>query len=252
MASFPAYRGPPGSAPASSPRTGRPTRSAAEEPVRLLAADAALAATIDQRLLPKLRETLTVPSVSVRPGRWSPTSLPVHPLGFLVLDGLLIRQVQLVSHRSCELLSSGDLFYPSQDHSHSALNAVVRWRVLTRTTLAVLDHDFTAWVQRVPSLHAALMDRSLGRVSALALILAMAREPRLEVRLLSLLRYLVDKIGTPTHDGSLVDVRVSQETLGEMMAASRARTCSALRCLEERAIIERRGRGRILIRAEHC
>lgn len=222
-------------------------------PIRLLAEDPDLGAGVDPRLLPRLREVVTVPSLATPAGPWIPPcpKRPTDVSGLLVVEGLLARRLFVNDHCASELLTPGDLLRPWQAEGGSAvLGEESEWHVLRPVRLAVLEQTFASWVQRLPSLHVALLARALKRSRSLAVTLAIAGEPRLETRLLMLLWHLAEKLGSRTSEGALFELPLTQQILGELVAASRARTSSALQRLESNGLIERRGRRGMLLLAK--
>ena len=78
-------------------------------------------------------------------------SRSVDHLGFLVLDGLVGRRVQVPERgRSLELLGRGDLFRPWQDDSASFSRQ--SWTVLEPASIAVLDQPLAARAEQAPQL----------------------------------------------------------------------------------------------------
>src|SRR3954470_2737823 len=66
--------------------------------------------------------------------------IPADAFGVLVLDGLLMRRVEMVGRASGELLGAGDLLRPWQDDGPSStMPAETYWRALRPTRLALLD-----------------------------------------------------------------------------------------------------------------
>jgi CRP/FNR family cyclic AMP-dependent transcriptional regulator len=72
-----------------------------------------------------------------------------HHRGFLIADGLITREVEVLGRRCVELIGAGDVIRPwSWDDEGSHVQAEVGWVVLEPSRLAALDHQ----VGRGPSL----------------------------------------------------------------------------------------------------
>src|SRR4051794_41959587 len=75
----------------------------------------------------------------------------VHHRGFLIFEGLLSREVEVLGRRCCELLGPGDVIRPWQwnpDGSH--VQAEIGWDVLEPARPAVLDHALIHRARPVP------------------------------------------------------------------------------------------------------
>ena len=220
-------------------------RDVAINVVRVLDEDPGLASSLDDGDRAIAAQHLVAAEFRIPRGPWHPD----HPLGqstadlgFLVLDGLLVRETVIGRHTTAELLGSGDLLRP-WDHSEDAPDAPIdahnAWRVLQPTRLAVLDARFAALCSRLPSITAELLSRTLRRSRLLGLLLALSAMPRLDARLLALLWHLADRWGTVGPDGTHVPLRLTHATLAQLVGAQRPSVTSALRTLEERGLLRR-------------
>ena len=69
----------------------------------------------------------------------------VHHRGFLLVEGLLSREVDVLGRRCVELIGHGDVLRPWQwDEEGSHVRAEIGWQVLEPSRLAVLDHRLVA------------------------------------------------------------------------------------------------------------
>jgi CRP/FNR family transcriptional regulator, cyclic AMP receptor protein len=172
-------------------------------------------------------------------------------LGFLVLDGVLTRRVVLGGRRSVELLGAGDMVCAwRQDSEYVSVPFKEAWTPLRTTRVAVLDRQFELAVVRWPGVLAELMGRAAQRFSSLALRLAIAQLPRLESRLLALLWHLADRWGTVGPHGVGLPLRLSHETLGDLVCAQRASVTLALKHLAESGRVTRAPGGRFTLHGE--
>lgn len=166
-------------------------------------------------------------------------------LGFLVLEGLLSREVRVGRHACAELLGPGDVLRPWDENEGGG--APVRhesaWRVLQAARLAVLDARFASLAGRFPPIVSELMSRTLRRSRDLAVLLAIAGMPRLDARLLAALWHLADRWGHVGPEGTLLPVRLTHETLAGLVGAQRPSVTTALRTLERLGALQRDARG---------
>ena len=81
---------------------------------RLLEADPDLARNLPPEALKELRPTLVADVLELPAGEWTPahTEPQRGHLGYLLLDGLILRRTAINGSRSGELISRGDLMRP--------------------------------------------------------------------------------------------------------------------------------------------
>ena len=168
--------------------------------------------------------------------------------GLLIIEGLLLRRVGRDGRFGAELLAPGDIVRPWQhDGESTTVPFETTWRVPTRTRLAVLD---LPWVRRMapyPEVGAALVGRALERSQRLAVNMAIAQHPRLEVRLEVLLWHLAERLGRVCPDGVHLPLPLTHETLGNLIAARRPSVSAALGALAERGVVNRDEDGWVLL-----
>ena len=189
--------------------------------------------------------------VTLYPGELEPPVVPADDvdLGFLVLEGLLINRLEFAGRRAVELIGPGDLIRPWRPGAvDDSLPGRPSWKVCQTTRLAKLDRAFERDAARWPRLHAALLDRLDARMTGLALQLALAQMPRLELRLLCLFWHLADRWGRVDAHGVVVSLRISQATLADLVSARRPSVSHALAGLREQGTLVREAPGRWLLR----
>jgi CRP-like cAMP-binding protein len=168
--------------------------------------------------------------------------------GLLVLTGFLVRRVGRGGRFGAELLGPGDLLRPWQTIGATASAPFEpSWTVAAPTELAVLDAAFVARAAPWPSVAVALVDRAMERSRHLALTMAAVQQPRVERRLEALFWQLADRWGRIGPDGVVVDVPLTHELLGELVAARRPSVTTALSALAASGRVERDA-GRWLLR----
>ena len=216
--------------------------------VHVLAEDRRLGAHLPPDDLAAATQHLVAAELRLREGPWRPDgALGDAPgdLGFLVVEGLLSRDVRVGRHGCAELLGPADVLRPwDVDEGPAApLRHESAWRVLQPARLAVLDARFAAIAGRFPPVVAELMSRTLRRSRHLTVLLAIAGMPRLDARLLAALWHLADRWGRVGPDGTLLPVRLTHETLAGLVGAQRPSVTTALRALERHGSLRRDGAG---------
>jgi CRP/FNR family transcriptional regulator, cyclic AMP receptor protein len=175
----------------------------------------------------------------VEPGPWRPPeAVAADAIGFLVLSGLLIRQLEIGDRLSVELLGDGDVLRPWEAASDLADSPRVSWRVLAPARLAMLDGEFTRQLAAYPELLTALFERSARRSGYLATNMGIASHTRVDVRLHMLLWQLAGRWGRVTPEGVVVPIRLTHAVLADLVAARRPTVTSALSELTSRGVIE--------------
>lgn len=220
--------------------------------VPVLDVDLDLAGTLSGADLELARREAIAPAMRIPRGPWSRAELSglgAGNLGALVVEGLLMRSLTVAGRTTTELLGVGDLLRPGDlEVGFPPVSSRTAWTVLAPVTLALLDRGFTQVVGRYPELLEAITRRTVGRSRALSLQLALGQVPRVDGRLLLLLWMLADRWGRVSADGVLLPLRLTHETLSELVAARRPSVTTALRHLTELGLVERRADGWLLSR----
>jgi CRP/FNR family transcriptional regulator, cyclic AMP receptor protein len=223
--------------------------------VRLFDADPDLAESLSPDALAFARRYVRAEVGVLDPGRWMPSDdVPDRGacFGLLVLDGALVRAVAIGKRRSVELIGAGDLVRPGQDEPdvYASVAPTSEWRVLARTRVAILDDDLISGVAGLPGVLCELAGRGVQRTRALALRLAIVSVPNLETRLWLALWHLADRWGKREREGVVIDLRLSQGLLGDLVGARRTSINAAMRRLQERGSVAPRSEGRWVLIGE--
>ncbi len=189
------------------------------------------------------RETLTrVRRLS--PGVWDVVAAEepdAHHRGFLLIDGLISREVEVLGRRCVELLGAGDVIRPwSWDDEGSHVKAEVGWVVLEPARLALLDHRLVVRMTPWPQLGLELFNRGTRRAHALAVSLAIAHHQRVDDRLLLTLWHVAERWGRVLPDGIAVPLPLSHQRLADLVGAHRPAVTSAMGALQRRGMLSRR------------
>jgi CRP-like cAMP-binding protein len=212
--------------------------------VPILEEDRELATSIPGAQRDAFRNLLRANVVRLHSGAWEPASAPLErsgSLGLLVLDGLLIRSVEVLGRSGAELLGPGDLLRPWELDSDEYASVRTRsaWTIATPARVALLGRRHAAIVGRSPELTAAVVGRALRRSRFLAPLLALARIRQLRVRVHAALWLLAERWGRVTPQGVLLDIPLTHATLGELVGASRPSITSAVVDLRELGLVDR-------------
>jgi DNA-binding transcriptional ArsR family regulator len=169
-------------------------------------------------------------------------------LGLFVLDGLLIRRVEVGKRPACELFGPTDLIRPwDTDGEYDPLPISVDWLVLKRTRLAVLDTAFVLRVARWPTITSRLVSRVAQRARYLTLTQAVTHLPRAYVRLLILFWLLAERWGTVGTQGVYVTLPLTHEVLAMLIGAHRPTVTIALQRLTRAGFLIRERSDRWLL-----
>ena len=231
-------------------------RVLAAEPVRqwvaLLDADRSLAAAVAPATLAAARPACLACAEWLDPGAWQPPDDIGGPggLGLLVLEGFLVRHVDVVGRPATELLGAGDLLRPWQPDRTAPFSSGARWHVLEPCRVALLDERVCAVIGRWPDLVAALVGRALARSREQAIALAVGQIPSMRLRLLVVLWHVAERWGEPHDEGTLIPVRLTHELLANLTSGQRPSVSHALSALRARGLVERTTDGRLVLHGE--
>ena len=214
------------------------------EPISIVDADPELGDLLDVAERERARrETLTrVRRLSA--GAWNAAAAvepDAHHRGFLIVDGLISREVEVLGRRCVELIGAGDVIRPwSWDEDGSHVQAEVGWVVLEPARLAVLDHRLVVRMTPWPQLGLELFNRGARRAHALAVSLAIAHHQRVDDRLLLTLWHLAERWGKVLPDGIAVPLPLSHQRLADLVGARRPAVTSAMGELSRSGAVSRR------------
>jgi hypothetical protein len=215
--------------------------------ISLLDADPDFADGLDDATVERARAAARTRVQRLSPGAWDARAAMEperHHRGFLIVDGLLARQVDVLGRRCCELLSHGDVMRPWQwDPEGSHVQAEVGWEVLEPTRLAVLDHALIQRLAPFPQLGAELFARGIRRAHALAVALAISHHQRVDERLHLTLWHLAERWGRVTPDGIVLPLPLSHQRLADLVGAHRPSVTTAMGDLVREGAVSRRDDG---------
>lgn len=227
-----------------------PSRSVARRwsagPVRVFDHDPDLLETLDPATAAAVREVGLAPSLVVDRGRWHPPSGAVgeQTVGLLVLEGVLTRCVEVDGIACPELLGEGDLLQPWADVGREH---PVHWRVLERTTFAVLDRRFVEVVRRWPGIVSTLLGRTVLRSEWMAVQMTIPQLRRADERLRLLFRHLTGRWGRVTSAGIVLTLPLSNQLISEIVCLRRPTVSTTMTRMAQDGEIVRQPGGRFLL-----
>lgn len=168
-------------------------------------------------------------------------------VAFVIVDGLLARELSLRDRCMVELLGQGDVLRPSLVAEPPRLGAQTQVTAVTDLVLLVLGQAFLRAAARWPNLLRGLQHRLECQHENLAIQGLIAHQASAEHRLLLMLRHLADRWGYVTPEGTVLPWPLSHEILGQLTAARRPTVTIALRRLEADGHVHRREDGSWLL-----
>jgi CRP-like cAMP-binding protein len=163
------------------------------------------------------------------------------PLGYLIVSGLLMREVTVAGRPSCELLGAGDVIRPWTRDPIELLPRTVSWIVVETTTLAELGPALARRLGAWPEVVELLIDRSIARTEAIALQRAISSHVRVDVRLLAFLWHLAERWGVVTPGAVRIACPLTHATLARMVGARRPTVTTGLQRLMRLGYLRRDG-----------
>ena len=215
--------------------------------ISIVDADPDLGDLLDGRELERARHEALTAVQRLSPGEWDAGAAhepAIHHRGFLIIDGLLSRTVNVLGRHCVELVGQGDVMRPwSWDDEGSHVRAEVGWSVLEPTRLAVLDHDLVLRIVPWPQLGLELFNRGTRRAHHLAVALAIAHHQRVDDRLLLTLWHLAERWGRVHRDGVVVPLPLGHQRLADLVGAQRQSVTTAFGELKRAGAVSRRENG---------
>ena len=210
--------------------------------IRILECDPELGLRVPAAEITRAREALVAPAASFDRGVWEPPhEIGAGHLGYLMVEGLLAKDVILAGTTCTELLGPGDLLHPEATLGDETLVRYrVLWHVLEPARLAVLDENVARSLGEWPPVMRTLLERALKRTLRVSLHAALLELSPVETRLLVLFWLLAERWGRVTPDGVALRLRLSHKVLGQLVGCQRASVTTALRHVEEGGMVARR------------
>jgi CRP/FNR family transcriptional regulator, cyclic AMP receptor protein len=216
---------------------------AGSELISIIEADPDLEGLLDPAERERARREAVTRVLRLSAGEWRAAEAlerDVHHRGFLVIDGLLSREVEVLGRRCVELIGDADVLRPwGWDPAGSHVNAEVEWIVLEPTRMAVLDHALVSRMNPWPQLGLELFARGTRRAHWLAVALAISHHPRVDDRLLLTLWQVAERWGRVRPDGISIRLPLSHERLASLVGAHRPAVTTAMGELTRAGLVSR-------------
>jgi CRP/FNR family transcriptional regulator, cyclic AMP receptor protein len=236
----------------------RPTREDAHVPasvrpsrVSIIDADPELAELLSASEREVARREAVTRALRLPAGPWDSAAAAepgVHHRGFLLVDGLLTREVEVLGRRCVELLGEGDVLRPwTWDGEGSHVHAEVAWAVLEPARLAILDEALVQRIAPWPQLGVELYNRGTRRAHTLAVCLAISHHQRVDDRLRLTLWHLAERWGRVTADGIVIPLSLPHQRLADLVGAHRPSVTTAMGELTRAGALSRREDGTWLL-----
>jgi hypothetical protein len=210
----------------------------------VLEADPELGLRIPANGVTRARRELVASLQTFEPGIWEvPSEDGGSPrLGYLVLEGLLGRDVILAGKTCTELVGESDVLLPPSAYTREEklIRYHVQWHVLQTVRLAVLDDAFSRALSEWPQVISALFERGMRRSLRMSVHLALLQLSPVETRLLVLFWFLAERWGRVTPAGIVLPLRLSHQLLGQLVGSQRASVTTALQRVLASGLLERR------------
>jgi CRP/FNR family transcriptional regulator, cyclic AMP receptor protein len=220
-----------------------------EGSVQILKSDPELGLRVPATQIADARTQLVARVKAIEPGRWEVPHDTSSRLGFLMLDGLLARDVVLVGHTCTELLGEGDVIQPWIPSTDDGLVRYhVLWHVLAPSKLAVLDDGFARKLAEWPQVMSMLLERAIRRTLRMSIHQALLQLSPVETRLLVLFWHLAERWGRVTPNGIRLRLRMSHELLGQLVGCRRASVTTALHRVSDSGLVTKNTDGTWLLR----
>jgi DNA-binding transcriptional ArsR family regulator len=221
-----------------------PAQSDLRQTIALLDEDPDLARGVPAEEAEVARARAVAAVMEIDPPVWETAQLAarVEPgwLGLFVVDGVLVRRVEVGGRPACELFGPGDLIRPwDADGDYDPLPISVEWLVLKRSRLAMLDTSFARRVAPWPTITSLIVSRAVQRARYLTLTHAVTHLPRAYVRLLILFWLLAERWGTVGTEGVSVTLPLTHEVLATLIGAHRPTVTIALQRLTRAGLLIR-------------
>jgi hypothetical protein len=217
---------------------------------RVLELDPELGLRIPANEIARAREQLVAPVLELPRGHWNvPDGNGARGrLGFLILEGLLARDMTLAGRTATELLGDGDFVEPWVGQRDDGLVPCrVGWHVLTPVRVAVLDDSFARSMGRFPQVTSALLERAIRRTHRMSVHEALLQLTPVETRLLVLFWHLAERWGRVTPAGIAIRLRLPHALLGQLVGCRRASVTTGLQHMYATGDLVRRDDGTWLL-----
>jgi CRP/FNR family transcriptional regulator, cyclic AMP receptor protein len=159
---------------------------------------------------------------------------------FAIVEGVVLKETILAGRSALELLGPGDVLAPPLTVIRQLESrAVSRYLAHGRVSLAAIEDHFREAVRRWPRLADFLHDRLGRQTHRASMHLAMLHMPRAEDRVIALFTDLAERFGHVTADGIVIDLPLTHDIVGGLVASHRPTVTVAVQRLASDGLLER-------------
>jgi CRP-like cAMP-binding protein len=220
----------------------------------LLRLDPDLAQLLTPERLTQAEFDLRGTVANLETGVWDPRHVTARPcpadIGVLVLSGVIMRELCVHESPSGELFGPGDIVRATPAETSELLERAVRWQVLERASVAVMDRETGHMLRRYPEVMAMVLDRLNARAERLAVAQAISQITGVHTRVEALLWHLAERWGRVGADGVIMPLRLSHRMIGSLVGARRPTVSTAIARLADEMRVARRFDGTWLLLAD--
>lgn len=216
------------------------------EPCKLLQEDPDLGEAVVSDRRVQATEEITTTCLRAPAGPWQVPAPEHEAFGLLVLEGVLLRHVEIDGRFGLELLGETDVLRPWQGADAPMLDLRCEWSVLAPARLAWLDERLTRQLSRYPEIGNKLFERVMRRSRHLVTNMAIVHQPRVDTRLHLLLWHLAGRWGRVRREGVFLPLKLTHSLLADLVAARRPTVTSALSDLGRRGLVRQTDDGWML------
>lgn len=160
--------------------------------------------------------------------------------GFLIVDGVVLKETTLARRSALELLGPRDVLPPPLTAVRQLESrAVSRYLAHGPVSLAAIEAHFRHASRRWPGIADILHDRLGRQTHRASMHLAMLHLPRIEDRVIALFSDLAERFGRVAEDGILIDLPLTHEEIGGLVAGRRPTVTIALQKLAANGLLKR-------------
>lgn len=185
---------------------------------------------------------LKVPLVSARDTNLAAVISTQSPgaFDFLIVGGVVLKETTLAHRSALELLGPGDLLAPPLTSARQLESrAVSRYLAHGTVSLAVVENHFRVAAARWPGIADFLHDRLGRQTHHASMHLAMLHLPRVTDRVTALFADVAERFGRVTAEGILIDLPLTHDVIGGLVASRRSTVTIALQELASNGLVER-------------
>lgn len=185
--------------------------------------------------------TFPVQVAVIGKGRWRPEAdlAGRAPLGVLVVDGVLIRELKLGARVMAELVGTGDVLRPWDDTDLIPGDARACWQALGQVALVLLDGRVARLGGTYPDVTSELLARVLRRSRLLSYQQLITSYRDMERRLMALFGLLARRWGRVRPDGVYLPLPIRHHHIAAMISARRPSVSHRLTMLAARELVGR-------------